>query len=165
MWVETILIISEFLSPIQGIFSSTSRSLLITFSKQSLMELDEWLHTTAASVTTPQIKAPPQETNATNWTEIRLFLSSTFIDTQAERDALIKRVIPNVNRKVAPRFIRINPVDLRWGVLEHEASSCCAIQKTCLDQLDKCRLRAGETPWFLGLRTKRYGWIQDEVRI
>ena len=58
---------------------------------------------------------------------------------QAERDALIKRVIPNVNRKLAPRLIRIVPVDLRWGVLAEESSDCKTIQKTCLNQVDKCR--------------------------
>ena len=97
------------------------------------------------------------------WTEIRLFLSSTFVDTHAERDTIIKNVIPEINRKMAPSFIRIIPVDLRWGVLAEESKSCYDIQKTCLNQVDKCRIEAKQTPWFLALRTNRYGWVQGEM--
>ncbi|XP_063691864.1 uncharacterized protein LOC134824088 isoform X1 [Bolinopsis microptera] len=98
-----------------------------------------------------------------NWVEIRLFISSTFVDTQAERDVLVKRVIPSINRKMADRFIRIVPVDLRWGVLAEESKDCHTIQKTCLNQVDKCRLTPQQTPWFLGLRTSRYGWVQNDM--
>ena len=108
-------------------------------------------------------KLSPTEKGVGEWTEIRLFLSSTFIDTQAERDKLIKVVIPEINRKMAPSFIRIIPVDLRWGVLAEETKSCCDIQKTCLNQIDNCRLNVKQTPWFLGLRTDRYGWVQGEM--
>ena len=69
----------------------------------------------------------------------------------------------SINRRLASRFIRITPVDLRWGVLAEESKDCAAIQKTCLNQLDKCRLSEEESPWFLGLRTDRYGWVQDKL--
>ena len=59
-------------------------------------------------------------------------------------------------------FIRFIPVDLRWGVLKEESKDCFAIQKTCLNQIDKCRLGPNQPVWFLGLRTSRYGWIQDK---
>ena len=41
---------------------------------------------------------PQQQQKPNTWIEIRLFLSSTFIDTQAERDVIIKHVIPAINR-------------------------------------------------------------------
>ena len=104
-----------------------------------------------------------EEKSVGEWTEIRLFLSSTFIDTQAERDEIIKSIIPEINRKMAPNFIRIIPVDLRWGVLAEECKSCFDIQKTCLNQIDNCRMSGKQSPWFLGLRTSRYGWLQNEV--
>ena len=97
------------------------------------------------------------------WDEIRLFMSSTFVDTHGERDCLVKSVIPEINRTMAKNFIRIVPVDLRWGVLADESKSCFDIQKTCLNQVDKCRTNVRYTPWFLGLRTERYGWVQDEM--
>ena len=61
---------------------------------------------------------PPLPLQPHTWREIRLFLSSSFIDTHAERDALIKNIIPNLNREFATRFIRIVALDLRWGVLK-----------------------------------------------
>ena len=64
---------------------------------------------------------------------------------------------------MAKNFIRIIPVDLRWGVLAEESKSCYDIQKTCLNQVDNCRLNNEQTPWFLALRTDRYGWVQGEV--
>ena len=59
-------------------------------------------------------------------------------------------------------FIRFIPVDLRWGVLNEESKNCEAIQKTCLNQIDRCRLGPNQPAWFIGLRTSRYGWIQEE---
>ena len=106
---------------------------------------------------------PANQLEPYTWKVIRLFLSSSFIDTHAERDALIKRIIPNVNRKLAGKFIYIVPVDLRWGVLKDESKDCYAIQRTCLNQIDNCRQNVKQYPWFLGLRTQRYGWVQDKV--
>ena len=39
------------------------------------------------------------------WVEVRLFISSTFVDTQAERDILIKHVIPDLNRKFRQKLV------------------------------------------------------------
>ena len=43
-------------------------------------------------------KQPPKQLSPSEWVEVRLFISSTFIDTHSERDVLIKKVIPEVNR-------------------------------------------------------------------
>ena len=125
------------------------------------MDFEDWLAEHLSENGSEKLQ--PTEKGVGEWTEIRLFLSSTFIDTQAERDKLIKVVIPEINRKMAPNFIRIIPVDLRWGVLAEETKSCCDIQKTCLNQIDNCRLDSKQTPWFLGLRTDRYGWVQGDM--
>ena len=125
------------------------------------MNLKEWLQENLCA--REASRGEPVEKSVGEWTEIRLFLSSTFIDTQSERDEIVKVVIPEINRKLAPNFIRVIPVDLRWGVLAEESKSCFDIQKTCLNQIDNCRMRAGQSPWFLGLRTSRYGWLQNQV--
>ena len=106
--------------------------------------------------------ASPVQLEANTWQEIRLFLSSSFIDTHAERDVIIKRVIPSLNRRLAPMFVRFTPVDLRWGVLAEESKDCRAIQKTCLNQIEECKTHPQQSAWFLGLRTQRYGWVMDE---
>jgi hypothetical protein len=96
--------------------------------------LDEWLSKFLAAE--DQREVTPGDRDPGTWVEIRLFISSTFVDTQAERDVIVKRVIPAVNRKLAPNYIRIVPVDLRWGILAEEAKDCKSIQKTCLNQVN-----------------------------
>lgn len=98
------------------------------------------------------------------WKDIRLFISSSFVDTHGERDLLIKNIIPDVNRHFKDKYINITPIDLRWGVLSEDSNSCQAIQKTCLVQVDYSRQSNTETPWFLGIRTERYGWVQATLR-
>uniref|UniRef100_A0A7M5XDG4 Uncharacterized protein n=1 Tax=Clytia hemisphaerica TaxID=252671 RepID=A0A7M5XDG4_9CNID len=123
------------------------------------ISLDEWLSQNLIHHEAMKEKAKQREVGT--WIEIRLFISSTFIDTHSERDILVQRVIPSINRKLASKFIRVIPVDLRWGVLADESKNCEEIQKTCLNQIDKCRDDIVYMPWFLGLRTDRYGWVQD----
>ena len=108
-------------------------------------------------------KLPPIELEAHRWVEIRLFISSTFVDTHGERDTLINKVIPKLNRELKKRFMEIIPIDLRWGVTKEESKNCEAIQRTCLNEIDHCRFNKDVYPFFLGLRTQRYGWVQEEL--
>ena len=137
---------------------------LIQYSKENDL-IPEWIQSCIVNVSNSDTDTDIKviEIDGVKWKEIRLFLSSTFVDTQAERDVLVKQVIPTVNRKLAKQRVRIIPVDLRWGVLNEESSSCQAIQRTCLNTLDDCRLIKTGSPWFLGLRTSRYGWVQDDL--
>ena len=98
------------------------------------VDLASWLEKHYPATKT--VVSKPRQQKPNMWTNIRLFLSSSFIDTHGERDVIIKRVIPNINRKLAPRFIRFIPVDLRWGVSSEESKDCRAIQKTCLDRIE-----------------------------
>ena len=77
-------------------------------------DLSIWLTTYLS----PKIQGPqlPIIYKAGEWQNIRLFLSSSFIDTHGERDLLVKHIIPSLNRKFASRYIRIIPIDLRWGL-------------------------------------------------
>ena len=47
---------------------------------------------------------------------VRLFLSSTFKDMQAERDHLITTVYPELEERLADLDLAFFDVDLRWGV-------------------------------------------------
>lgn len=51
----------------------------------------------------------------------RLFVSSTFEDLEAERNALHEHVYPELRAFCRARNARFQPIDLRWGVSE-EAS-------------------------------------------
>ena len=109
-------------------------------------------------------ETPPQQLGPSEWVEVRLFISSTFIDTHSERDLLMKKVIPDVNRILKDQHIRIVPVDLRWGVVNDGSKDAeYAIQTLCLNEIDNCRLSKNTYAYFIGLRTDRYGWVQTKL--
>ncbi|MGB1591330.1 MAG: hypothetical protein ACPIOQ_01145 [Promethearchaeia archaeon] len=89
---------------------------------------------------------------------------------QAERDMIVQNILPRLNHELQKNFVRVTFVDLRWGVTSHESESCKAIQCTCLNEIERC-VEISPTsphpcpsyPWFVCLRTKRKGWVMDEV--
>ncbi|WP_146203800.1 tetratricopeptide repeat protein, partial [Azospirillum sp. TSO5] len=87
--------------------------------------------------------------------EIRVFLSSTFKDMNAERDDLLKRAFPLVRARCAERGVGFTEIDLRWGVTEEEARNGHTVA-ICLAEIDRCR---GYPPFFIGFLGERYGWI------
>jgi hypothetical protein len=51
--------------------------------------------------------------------QVRDFISSTFHDMQAERDALVKRVFPELRRRCRGLQVEFVGVDLRWGIRKY----------------------------------------------
>lgn len=99
---------------------------------------------------------PPLD-NAKN-RRIRVFISSTFRDMQAERDELVKFVFPQLQKFCEQRGVAWEYVDLRWGVTEEQRAEG-QVLKFCLQEINNCR------PFFIGLLGERYGWIprSDEI--
>ena len=89
---------------------------------------------------------------------IRVFLSSTFQDMQAERDYLVKNTFPAIMQIARRRNVDFSVVDLRWGVTEEEAHEGKVIE-ICLNQIEDTR------PFFIGLIGDRYGWCPIEADI
>lgn len=87
--------------------------------------------------------------------EIRVFLSSTFRDMDAERDYLLQTVFPRFRQDCAGRNVGFTEIDLRWGVTE-EASKNGSTVEICLSEIDRCR---EYPPFFIGFMGERYGWI------
>ncbi len=87
---------------------------------------------------------------------IRVFVSSTFRDMQAEREELVKRVFPQVRRLCEERGVGWSEVDLRWGVTDEQKAEG-AVLPICLAEIDRSR------PFFLGLLGQRYGWVPEEL--
>src|SRR3954454_20150133 len=87
---------------------------------------------------------------------IKVFVSSTFRDMQAEREELIKRVFPQVRRMCEERGVGWSEVDLRWGVTDEQKAEG-AVLPICLAEIDRSR------PYFIGLLGQRYGWVPDEL--
>jgi hypothetical protein len=71
---------------------------------------------------------------------------------QAEREELLKRVLPRVRKLCVQRGVSWNEVDLRWGITEEQAQRG-AVLPVCLAEIDRCR------PFFLCLLGERYGWV------
>lgn len=85
----------------------------------------------------------------------RVFVSSTFQDMQAERDALNRDVLLLVQNEIRRIGVELILVDLRWGITKEEAERG-QTAALCLDEIDECR------PFFLGLIGDRYGWIPTD---
>lgn len=87
---------------------------------------------------------------------MRVFVSSTFRDMQAERDELVKQVFPQIRRLCEQRGVAWSEVDLRWGVTDEQKSEGDVLP-ICLAEIDRTR------PYFIGLVGQRYGWVPDEI--
>ena len=81
--------------------------------------------------------------------EMRIFLSSTFSDMDAERTALIK-TFDTLKIEVNQRNVTLSVVDLRWGVTEEEARSG-KVLSVCFEEIEHSH------PFFIGLLGSRYG--------
>jgi preprotein translocase subunit SecA/nephrocystin-3 len=89
---------------------------------------------------------------------IRVFLSSTFRDMQVERTHLIRQVFPHLHHLARLRGVDFTEVDLRWGIPEEESKSGKVVRR-CLGEIDVCREKSKELPFFIGLIGGRYGWV------
>jgi tetratricopeptide (TPR) repeat protein len=88
---------------------------------------------------------------------IRVFLSSTFRDMQAERDELRKHIFPQLRKLCESRGVTWGELDLRWGIdTSDETVAEEKVLRTCLDEVERCR------PFFVGMLGDRYGWVPDE---
>ena len=87
-------------------------------------------------------------TDASAWRTVRVFVSSTFKDMQAERDHLVRFVFPRLREELLPRRIHLVDVDLRWGVTSDQNAL-----EVCREIIDECR------PRFLCILGGRYGWV------
>lgn len=96
------------------------------------------------------------------WKEYNVFISSTFRDMDAERDAIKQFVIPRLNKHYRHLRVSFHAIDLRFGVntqnLREEESENMVLG-TCFSKIDSSR------PFFIGLLGERYGWIPNKDRV
>jgi len=79
---------------------------------------------------------------------VRVFISSTFRDMQAERDHLVRAVFPRLREELLRRRIQLVDIDLRWGITE-----AGDVLTVCRDLIDQAR------PRFVCMLGGRYGWV------
>jgi len=68
-----------------------------------------------------------------NWKTVRVFISSTFRDMQAERDHLVRFVFPRLREQLLPRRIHLVDVDLRWGAFRLRNCECGLRIEKCME--------------------------------
>ncbi|MFZ4455987.1 MAG: TIR domain-containing protein [Bacteroidales bacterium] len=90
-----------------------------------------------------------------------VYISSTYKDMQSERDYLIRRTFPELNRLLDIHRIDSFPVDLHWGINEDiiQESSGDEVLNLVFHEIDRCR------PFFLCLLGERYGWVPENKNI
>ena len=93
----------------------------------------------------------------------RIFVSSTFNDLKEERNALQKRVFPELKRRCLSEGARLQDIDLRWGVSQ-EASRDQQTMNICLSEIDRCQ-EVTPRPNFIVLLGDRYGWCPPPAQI
>ncbi|MGA2149872.1 MAG: DUF4062 domain-containing protein, partial [Bryobacteraceae bacterium] len=93
----------------------------------------------------------------------RVFVSSTFEDLKAERDALQRKVFPQLRKLCEAHGARFQAIDLRWGVRD-EAGLDQKTMEICLREIERCQ-RTGIKPNFIVLLGQRYGWRPLPARI
>lgn len=87
---------------------------------------------------------------------VRIFVSTTFRDMQAERDELVLLVVPQLRRLSEQRGVTWSEVDLRCGIPEEQAEHE-EVLPICLEEIKRCR------PYFIELLRERHGWIPGTV--
>ena len=93
----------------------------------------------------------------------RIFVSSTFSDLKEERNALQKRVFPELRKLCMQHGFRFQAVDLRWGVSQ-EATENHKTMRICLREIERCQ-SITPRPNFIVLLGDRYGWepVPEEI--
>lgn len=106
------------------------------------------------------------------WTTRPIFVSSTFLDMQAERDHLRNVVFPELEERLRERCHYLEPVDLRFydiaakikqdhdtGAIKHDHARELLVLKVCLREIYRSR------PFLIAMIGDRYGEIlpQDLV--
>lgn len=87
---------------------------------------------------------------------IKVFLSSTFLDMQEERDYLNRVIFPKFEIECKKRGVDFYPIDLRWGITDDQTKNNETIY-FCLKQVDYAM------PFFIGFIGNRYGWVPENI--
>lgn len=93
--------------------------------------------------------------NKNNPLIIRLFISSTFVDMQGERNYLNDFIFPKIKKECDDVGISFFPIDLRWGITEEQQKEGL-VPIICLQEVENC------LPYFIGIIGDRYGSIMND---
>ncbi|CAF4146694.1 unnamed protein product, partial [Adineta steineri] len=87
---------------------------------------------------------------------VRVFVSSTFTDTLAERDSLIENIFPKLKDYCRQQYgLEFQYADMRWGIQTESANNHGEVA-TCLKEIELCKKYSVATN-FVVLLSHRYG--------
>ena len=92
----------------------------------------------------------------TMYPKVRVFISSTFLDMQKERDVLNLEVLPRIEGICNKMGVAFSMIDLRWGIREEDVANGHVLQ-LCLEEVQHCK------PYFIGMIGNRYGTILNSI--
>ena len=96
------------------------------------------------------------------WRTITIFISSTFLDMNAERDYIREKIRELEATYFRERHILLKTIDLRWGVTTQgidEKDKESEILKVCFNEIKR------SAPFFIALLGERYGWIPPHEQL
>lgn len=98
----------------------------------------------------------------TPWRTFTIFVSSTFLDMEAERDYLNNLIARKLEHEFEKQHVSLRFIDLRWGVHtdKNEAKELreASVLKVCLEEIKRSR------PFFVAILGDRYGWVPPHER-
>ncbi len=80
--------------------------------------------------------------------QVKVFVSSTFLGMQDEREVLTREIFPEIHQRCKARKLTLTEIDLRWGASEQDNPDDAVL--TCLE-------RVSESTYMLGILGERYG--------
>jgi hypothetical protein len=87
---------------------------------------------------------------------VAFFLSSTFTDTEWERNLLISDVLPYLTELARKYGLELRLAEMRWGIRE-EASSEHQTSEICMNELERCQ-RESLGLFYVFLACQKYGF-------
>ncbi len=88
---------------------------------------------------------------------IRIFVSSTFMEFETERDVLNRTVFAELEERCQAEGISFHVIDLRWGISQQNAQDNKSLE-ICFEEIRRCQ-EASPYVNFLVMAGDRYGWI------
>jgi hypothetical protein len=94
---------------------------------------------------------------------IRTFLSSTFTDTEIERNLLLQLVMPFVHHCARNRSFEVILSEMRFGIRD-ESSNQHETARICMEELQRCESDSAGL-FYIFIATDKYGWRPFPSRI
>lgn len=87
---------------------------------------------------------------------VRFFFSSTFVDTELERDLFLEDCVPFLRRVTALQGVEFQVSEMRWGI-NNMMSESHRTSRECMKELTRCK-ESSMGLAFVGLIGDRYGY-------